>query len=143
MKSKKLPCLEEGTPEKQEESLVLLSSWVGPGRHSPFLPQNALGAVESQGKFWGILKWRDLTLLEALHGGVGITAWRLVQRGLAGGFHLEQSSLFPRWFSPVLQDSSQMLPLWEDYPVPPSGLPVSSPLGLLVPHVSIYHKQIT
>lgn len=143
MKPKKLPCLEEGTPQEPEDSLMLLSSWVGPGRYSLFLPQNALGAVESQEKFWGILRWRDLTLLEALCGGVEVTAWRLVQRGLTGGFRLEQSSLFPRWFSPVLQDSSQMFPLWEDYPTPQSGLPVSSPLGLLVPHVSIYHKQIT
>lgn len=132
LKSKKLLCLEGEIPEEEEESLDAAEFLGGACAFLPVPPSELVGANGFLREVPGNPEE------EGPHnpGGPGLSGevalWRPVQRGLAGGFCLELLSLFPRCFSSVLQDSSQMVPLWEDYPAPQSGLPVSSPLGLLV-----------
>ena len=139
LKSKKLLCLEGETPERQEESLMPLSSLVGPAPRVPFPLQNMLGTGGSQEKSWGTLTWRDLPRLEALGSGV-----------LAGG-HAERTC----WWLPsgtssvspgVLTCSSGLqpdVPSLGRPPAPRSGFPDSSPWGFLIPFAFNCHKQIT
>lgn len=103
--------------EGRKGPVTLPSSWGRPVPCPPCLPQNSLGVTDSQERVWGIWKNRDLALLEALGGGMG-AVWRSGQRGLAGGFCLERPPLLDRWFSPVVQDPSQSIPLWKDGAAP-------------------------
>lgn len=135
LKSKKLLCLEGETPERQEESLMPLSSLVGPVPCAPFPLQNMLGTGGSQEKSWGTPKWRDLPLLEALGSGV-------LQRGLAGGSRLEH----PRSSPGVLTRSSGLqpdVPSLGRPPAPKSAFPDSSPWGFFIPFAFDCREQIT
>lgn len=82
LKSKKLLCLEGEIPERGRREHWSCKFPVGPVPAPVPSSKPVCGggdeAMDSQEKFWGILRKRDLTLLKAPGDGVEVAFWRLV-----------------------------------------------------------------